>query len=89
MEAPGYQAPMHKTLYSREYQQMLKLLRAKRVGAQMSQAELADRLDWSQAEVSKCETGVRRVDIIELKVWLDALDNDLAEFVAELYGNQL
>ena len=80
---------MQKSLYTREYQQMLKLLRAKRVEAQMSQAELADRLDWSQAEVSKCETGVRRVDIIELKVWLDALDNDLAEFVAELYGNQL
>ena len=80
---------MQKSLYTREYQQMLKLLRAKRVEAQVSQAELADRLDWSQAEVSKCETGVRRVDIIELKVWLDALDNDLAEFVAELYGNQL
>lgn len=81
--------PMQKSLYTREYQQMLKLLRAKRVEAQVSQAELADRLDWSQAEVSKCETGVRRVDIIELKVWLDALDNNLAEFVAELYGNQL
>ena len=80
---------MQKSLYTREYQQMLKLLRAKRVEAQVSQAELADRLDWSQAEVSKCETGVRRVDIIELKVWLDALDNDLVEFVAELYGNQL
>lgn len=80
---------MQKSLYTREYQQMLKLLRAKRVEAQVSQAELADRLNWSQAEVSKCETGVRRVDIIELKVWLDALDNDLAEFVAELYGNQL
>lgn len=77
---------MQKSLYTREYQQMLKLLRAKRVEAQVSQAELAERLQWTQAEVSKCETGVRRVDVIELKVWLDALDQDLAGFVAELYG---
>jgi len=54
----------------------------------VSQAELAERLQWTQAEVSKCETGVRRVDLIELKVWLDVLGSDLAEFVAELYGTK-
>ena len=79
---------MQKSLYTRQYQQMIKLLRAKRVEARVSQAELAKRLQWSQAEVSKCETGVRRVDVIELKVWLDALGNDLTEFVAELYGTK-
>lgn len=78
--------PMQKTLYTREYQQMLKLLRAKRLEAQVSQAELAKRLDWTQAEVSKCETGVRRVDVVELKLWLEALGDDLAGFVFELYG---
>lgn len=78
--------PMQKTLYTREYQQMLKLLREKRVEAQVSQAELAKRLDWTQAEVSKCETGVRRVDVVELKLWLEALGDDLAGFVFELYG---
>lgn len=79
---------MQKSLYTREYQQMLKLLRAKRVEAKVSQAELAELLQWTQAEVSKCETGVRRVDVIELKVWLDALGSDLSEFVGELYGNR-
>lgn len=77
---------MQKTLYTREYQQMLKLLRDKRLEAQVSQAELAKRLDWTQAEVSKCETGVRRVDVVELKLWLEALGDDLAGFVFELYG---
>jgi transcriptional regulator with XRE-family HTH domain len=86
MEAHGLKPPMQKTLYSREYQQMLKLLREKRLAAQVSQAELADRLEWTQAEVSKCETGVRRVDVIELKLWLEALGNDLSGFVLELYG---
>lgn len=76
--------PMQKTLYTREYQQLLKLLREKRTAAKVSQAELALRLHWTQAEVSKCETGVRRLDVIELKLWLDALGTSLVDFVQEL-----
>ena len=83
MEAHG-QRPMQKTLYTREYQQLLKLLREKRTFAKVSQAELALRLHWTQAEVSKCETGVRRLDVIELKLWLDALGTSLVDFVGEL-----
>nr|WP_060985419.1 helix-turn-helix transcriptional regulator [uncultured Acidovorax sp.] len=75
---------MQKTLYSRQYQHMLKLLREKRVLAALSQTELAERLEWTQAEVSKCETGVRRLDVIELKLWLEALDSDMVTFVQEL-----
>ena len=75
---------MYKTLYTREYQQMLALLRAKRTDAQVSQVELARRLAWTQADVSKCETGVRRLDVIELKIWLRALGYELADFVREL-----
>ena len=75
---------MQKTLYTREYQRMLKLLHARRTLAQVSQAELARRLDWTQADISKCETGVRRLDVIELKLWLHALDCDLCEFLGDL-----
>ena len=75
---------MQKTLYSRQYQHMLKLLREKRVLAALSQTELAERIEWTQAEVSKCETGVRRLDVIELKLWLEALDSDMVTFVQEL-----
>ena len=78
---------MHKTLYTREYQQMLKLLQARRTLAKVSQVELARRLDWTQADISKCETGVRRLDVVELKLWLEALDSNLAGFVEELYGS--
>lgn len=49
--------------------------------------ELARRLDWTQADISKCETGVRRLDVVELKLWLEALGSDLAGFVEELYGS--
>lgn len=75
---------MYKTLYTREYQQMLALLRAKRADAQVSQVELARRLAWTQADVSKCETGVRRLDVIELRIWLKALGYELTDFVREL-----
>ena len=85
MEAPGYQAPMHKTLYTREYQQMLKLLQSRRTSIQVSQTELARRLNWSQVDISKCETGVRRLDVIELKLWIEALGGSLVEFIEELY----
>lgn len=84
----GLTWPMQKTLYTREYQQLLKLLRTKRALAKISQAELAERLDWTQAEVSKCETGVRRLDVVELKLWVEALGEDLLGFVADLYGSE-
>ena len=48
---------MYKTLYTREYQQMLALLRVKRTDAQVSQVELARRLAWTQADVSKLKRG--------------------------------
>ena len=87
MEAHGPWLPMQKTLYTREYQHLLKLLQARRTLAKVSQAELARRLDWTQADVSKCETGVRRLDVIELKLWLEALGVSLVGFVEELYGS--
>ena len=66
---------------------MVKLLQARRTSAKVSQVELARRLDWTQADISKCETGVRRLDVVELKLWLEALGSDLAGFVEELYGS--
>ena len=50
----------------------------------MDAVELARRLEWTQADVSKCETGVRRLDVIELRIWLKALGYELADFVQAL-----
>ena len=75
-------------LYTREYQ-LLKLLRERRTAAKVSQAELAVRLHWTQAEVSKCETGVRRLDVTEMKLWLDALGTSLVDFVGKLQDERL
>lgn len=74
---------MQKTIYSRENRLILKLLRELRAARGLTQAELAKRAKMLQSDVSKVETGVRRVDFVELRHWLIALDLDMATFAAE------
>ena len=76
--------PMQKTLYSQQYQQLLVQLRELRLAQGITQSELAGRLGWTQMNVSKVETAVRRLDVIELKLWVEALGSNLPAFVARL-----
>jgi DNA-binding XRE family transcriptional regulator len=76
--------PMLKSLYTRQYEILLTMLRDVRLQAGMTQAELAHRLDMSQSDVSKCELGSRRLDVIELKSWLEAIGSRLPDFLNEL-----
>ena len=48
------------------YQQFLRRLRAAREDAALTQAAVADKLGKPQSYVSKCESGERRVDLVEL-----------------------
>ena len=75
---------MQKTLYSQQYQQLLAQLRELRLAQGVTQSELAERLGWTQMNVSKVETSVRRLDVIELKLWVEALGSNLPAFVARL-----
>lgn len=74
---------MLKTIYSRENRLLLKLLREVRTARGLTQADLAKRMKMRQTDVSKVETGVRRVDFVELRHWLIALDLDMSAFVDE------
>jgi len=73
--------PMQKTLYTRQYEVMLGMLREARTDAGMTQVDLAKRLDMSQSDVSKCEQGARRLDVIELKLWVEAVGGQLQAFL--------
>lgn len=42
------------------------------------------RIGMSQSDISKVERGVRRLDVLELRVWLKGLEISLASFVNEL-----
>lgn len=75
---------MQKSLHSVQYSRFLNQLRAARESVGVSQVELASRLRVEQSLISKCERGVRRLDVVELQLWLRALGLEMGEFVAEL-----
>ncbi len=77
-------SPMLKSLHTRQYALLLQELRAARAAAGLSQIALAERLDMQQSDVSKCERGTRRLDVVELRQWGQALGVGLVELVQRL-----
>lgn len=75
---------MLKSLYSTHTDVFLALLRDTRASQRLRQADLACRLGRGQGTVSKVERGERRLDVMELRAWLHALEVDFVDFVAEL-----
>ena len=72
---------MEKTIYSREYSVVLRLLRAARDRAGITQVELAEKLGLTQSFVSKMERGDRRIDIVQLRTICGIYGLKLSEFV--------
>ncbi len=73
--------------YSARYKRFLGRLRAARLQAGLTQVEVAAALRRPQSFISKCESGERRVDVVELEdfarlyrkpVAFFLLDRDLA-----------
>lgn len=75
---------MAKTLHTRRNKIFLKMLRELRESRGLRQTDLADLLGHSQATVSNVERGERRLDVIELRDWLDALNGKFADFTSKL-----
>ncbi len=57
---------MRKSVYSKRYKQFIAVLRSARVSARLTQAQAAELLEKPQSFVSKCESGERRIDVVEL-----------------------
>lgn len=76
-----------KSIHNKAYQQLLSLLRSKRLDRGITQEELASRLGVSQGIVSKIETHERRLDLIELREICLALGISFPEFVMEFDTN--
>lgn len=74
---------MKKSLFSEDYKCFLKLLREAREQAGLTQEQIAVHLETTQSIISKCERGERRLDIVELKAWCQALGVSLPVFIAE------
>ena len=70
--------------HDREYQAFLSHLKAARESAGMTQSEVAAALSRPQSFVSKCESGERRVDAVELVRLLKVYGVTLPRFVRTL-----
>jgi len=67
---------MQKSIHTREYADMCKILRVVRVEAGLTQRDLAARLGLPHSVIAKIETAERRIDPIELVRLLRACDTD-------------
>lgn len=67
-------------VHSAEYQRFLTQLRQARLDAKLTQADVAKRLRKPQSYVSKCESGERRIDVVELKRFAQVYGLSLTHF---------
>ena len=73
---------MEKSIHTVRHAQLRVLLRQARKNAGLTQTELAARLDTPQAVVSNFERGERRLDLVELAEFCEAVGLTLGEFVS-------
>lgn len=70
-----------KSIHKPEYQALLELLIEVRDKAGLKQSELAALLERSQSYISDVERGGRRLDLLQLREYCQACDQDLVGFV--------
>jgi transcriptional regulator with XRE-family HTH domain len=75
---------VEKSIYTRDYAVVLRLLKEARERAGITQVRLAKKLKQSQSFVSKMERGDRRIDIVQLRTVCHIFGLTLREFVERL-----
>jgi transcriptional regulator with XRE-family HTH domain len=75
---------MQKSQHTRKYRQLLEALRQARKDAGLTQGEVAKKLRTYASFVSKCESGERRIDVIELAAFCSLYKVTLADFLEAL-----
>jgi transcriptional regulator with XRE-family HTH domain len=75
-------------LSSPEYRKLRRLLVEAREAAELSQAEVAQRLGRAQSFVSKYEVGERRLDVVEFLHVCDCLGLDASSVLAQVRASR-
>jgi DNA-binding XRE family transcriptional regulator len=78
------EAVLAKSIYTRQYDVFKKLLRQTREDRGVTQVQMSKRLKIHQSRVSNIELGERRMDVVELRAWCEALGITLEGFMATL-----
>lgn len=58
---------MAKSIYDKDYREIIERLKKARIGTGLSQQAVADKLKKPQSYISKIESGERRLDVAEMK----------------------
>ncbi len=75
---------MRKSVHSREYKELTRLLAEARKAAGITQQELARKLRKHQSFVAKYESGERRLDVVEFIQIVRAIGRDPRDLFAAL-----
>jgi hypothetical protein len=76
---------MKNSIYIPEYRIFLKNLRNARKESGLTQLEDAQKLKQPQSYVSKCESGEKRVDIIELLFFSNIYNKQIDYFITNIF----
>ncbi len=74
-----------KSIYTDDYINIISALRAVRINKNITQAEMAKKMNVTQSFISKVENRERRLDVIELLSWIDALGVPVSDVLPPKY----
>jgi len=72
---------MSKSVYSKDYREIIERLKRARLDNGFSQQEVADKLGKPQSYVAKIESSERRLDVAEMKKFAVVYKKDVAFFL--------
>ena len=72
---------MSKSIYSKDYRNVIEKLKKARLAARLKQEDVALKLKRPQSYISKIERGERRLDIAELKELAKIYKKNITYFV--------
>lgn len=72
---------MKKSIHTKEYVIFVERLKAARLEAGLTQAQVAKKLRRPQSHISNIETGQQRVDVVELKRFAQMYGKDINYFI--------
>ena len=72
---------MSKSIFTKDYKEIINRLKQTRVDAGFSQQTVADKLGKPQSYVSKIESGERRLDVAEVKKFAEIYKKEVSYFI--------